>query len=66
MKGAIARRLRAVRKALGEDIKLVFKAASPGALVPQASSNVWRPHRGLPEIAVGVLRGWLFEHFLHP
>ncbi|XAR68893.1 hypothetical protein NMG60_11000299 [Bertholletia excelsa] len=27
---------------------------------------VWRPQRGLPERAVTVLRGWLFEHFLHP
>ncbi|XP_022971235.1 BEL1-like homeodomain protein 9 isoform X2 [Cucurbita maxima] len=27
---------------------------------------VWRPQRGLPEQAVTVLRGWLFDHFLHP
>nr|CBY05407.1 REPLUMLESS-like protein [Lepidium campestre] len=27
---------------------------------------VWRPHRGLPERAVTVLRAWLFDHFLHP
>ncbi|KAL1549189.1 BEL1-like homeodomain protein [Salvia divinorum] len=27
---------------------------------------IWRPHRGLPERAVTVLRAWLFEHFLHP
>ncbi|KAM1949332.1 hypothetical protein ACFX15_009396 [Malus domestica] len=27
---------------------------------------VWRPQRGLPELAVTVLRAWLFEHFLHP
>ncbi|KAI3950935.1 hypothetical protein MKX01_037899 [Papaver californicum] len=28
--------------------------------------HVWRPQRGLPQRAVGVLRAWLFEHFLHP
>ncbi|XP_073004894.1 BEL1-like homeodomain protein 11 isoform X1 [Typha latifolia] len=28
--------------------------------------QVWRPLRGLPEDSVGVLRAWLFEHFLHP
>jgi hypothetical protein len=28
--------------------------------------NAWRPQRGLPERAVSVLRGWLFEHFLQP
>lgn len=28
--------------------------------------HVWRPQRGLPEHAVGVLKAWLFEHFLHP
>ncbi|VAH66389.1 unnamed protein product [Triticum turgidum subsp. durum] len=28
--------------------------------------NIWRPQRGLPERSVTVLRGWLFEHFLHP
>ncbi|XP_010558343.1 PREDICTED: BEL1-like homeodomain protein 9 isoform X2 [Tarenaya hassleriana] len=27
---------------------------------------VWKPHRGLPEHAVTVLRAWLFDHFLHP
>ncbi|XP_010543264.1 PREDICTED: BEL1-like homeodomain protein 9 [Tarenaya hassleriana] len=27
---------------------------------------VWKPHRGLPERAVTVLRAWLFDHFLHP
>ncbi|KAK2988804.1 hypothetical protein RJ640_004106, partial [Escallonia rubra] len=27
---------------------------------------VWRPQRGLPERAVSILRGWLFDHFLHP
>ncbi|KAG6511012.1 hypothetical protein ZIOFF_029061 [Zingiber officinale] len=26
----------------------------------------WRPQRGLPERSVSILRGWLFEHFLHP
>ncbi|KAF9619367.1 hypothetical protein IFM89_006554 [Coptis chinensis] len=26
----------------------------------------WRPTRGLPETSVGILRAWLFEHFLHP
>ena len=65
MKNAIVRRLRAVRGALGEDIRFVFRAVQPGALVPQAS-NAWRAQRGLPGIAVGLLRGWLFEHFLHP
>ncbi|KAF9620378.1 hypothetical protein IFM89_011751, partial [Coptis chinensis] len=25
----------------------------------------WRPTRGLPETSVGILRAWLFEHFLH-
>ncbi|XP_042419019.1 BEL1-like homeodomain protein 9 [Zingiber officinale] len=33
---------------------------------PFAQPNFWRPQRGLPERAVAVLRGWLFEHFLHP
>lgn len=28
--------------------------------------QVWRPIRGLPETSVGILRSWLFEHFLHP
>ncbi|KAG0496069.1 hypothetical protein HPP92_000760 [Vanilla planifolia] len=28
--------------------------------------HIWRPLRGLPEESVLVLRGWLFEHFLHP
>ncbi|KAK9113054.1 hypothetical protein Scep_020573 [Stephania cephalantha] len=28
--------------------------------------QAWRPTRGLPENSVGVLRSWLFEHFLHP
>ncbi|XP_047079364.1 BEL1-like homeodomain protein 1 [Lolium rigidum] len=26
----------------------------------------WRPHRGLPERSVSVLKAWLFENFLHP
>ena len=65
MKNAIVRRLRAVRGALGEDLRFVFRAAQPGVLVPQAP-NAWRAQRGLPELAVGLLRGWLFEHFLHP
>ncbi|KAA8537579.1 hypothetical protein F0562_027187 [Nyssa sinensis] len=26
----------------------------------------WRPHRGLPESSVSILRAWMFEHFLHP
>ncbi|KAF9589460.1 hypothetical protein IFM89_023875 [Coptis chinensis] len=25
----------------------------------------WRPTRGLPETSDGILRAWLFEHFLH-
>ncbi|MQL96540.1 hypothetical protein Taro_029217 [Colocasia esculenta] len=33
-----------------------------GMLEPEA----WRPHRGLPERSVNILRAWLFEHFLHP
>ncbi|KAG6471574.1 hypothetical protein ZIOFF_069018 [Zingiber officinale] len=28
--------------------------------------EAWRPQRGLPERSVNILRGWLFEHFLHP
>ncbi|PIA55895.1 hypothetical protein AQUCO_00700310v1 [Aquilegia coerulea] len=28
--------------------------------------QTWRPTRGLPETSVGILRSWLFEHFLHP
>ncbi|KAG6596386.1 BEL1-like homeodomain protein 9, partial [Cucurbita argyrosperma subsp. sororia] len=36
---------------------------NPGFLDHQP---VWRPQRGLPEQAVMVLRGWLFDHFLHP
>lgn len=28
--------------------------------------HAWRPHRGLPESSVLILRAWLFEHFLHP
>ncbi|RRT46398.1 hypothetical protein B296_00051427 [Ensete ventricosum] len=28
--------------------------------------EAWRPQRGLPERSVNTLRGWLFEHFLHP
>ncbi|CAJ2660731.1 unnamed protein product [Trifolium pratense] len=28
--------------------------------------HVWRPQRGFPERAVGILKAWLFEHFLHP
>ncbi|GAV89959.1 Homeobox_KN domain-containing protein/POX domain-containing protein, partial [Cephalotus follicularis] len=27
---------------------------------------IWRSQRGLPDHAIAVLRGWLFEHFLHP
>ncbi|XP_074578749.1 BEL1-like homeodomain protein 9 [Curcuma longa] len=34
--------------------------------VPFTQPHGWRPQRGLPERAVAVLRGWLFEHFLHP
>uniref|UniRef100_A0A0D3FMG0 Homeobox domain-containing protein n=1 Tax=Oryza barthii TaxID=65489 RepID=A0A0D3FMG0_9ORYZ len=30
------------------------------------AEQAWRPLRGLPEDAVGVLRAWLFDHFLHP
>ncbi|CAA7402856.1 unnamed protein product [Spirodela intermedia] len=26
----------------------------------------WRPQRGLPEKSVAVLRGWMFQNFLHP
>ncbi|XP_042451826.1 BEL1-like homeodomain protein 2 [Zingiber officinale] len=26
----------------------------------------WRLQRGLPDRSVNILRGWLFEHFLHP
>lgn len=37
----------------------------PG-FVEHVQQPVWRPQRGLPERAVSVLRGWLFEHFLHP
>nr|VDD18064.1 unnamed protein product [Brassica oleracea] len=33
---------------------------------PDHHAPVWRPHRGLPERAVTVLRAWLFDHFLHP
>ncbi|KAH0930995.1 hypothetical protein HID58_008112 [Brassica napus] len=33
---------------------------------PDHHAPVWRPHRGLPERAVAVLRAWLFDHFLHP
>ncbi|KAL0888805.1 hypothetical protein Bca101_012788 [Brassica carinata] len=33
---------------------------------PENHAPVWRPHRGLPERAVTVLRAWLFDHFLHP
>ncbi|KAL0648920.1 hypothetical protein Bca4012_047211 [Brassica carinata] len=33
---------------------------------PDNHAPVWRPHRGLPERAVTVLRAWLFDHFLHP
>ncbi|XP_051149827.1 BEL1-like homeodomain protein 4 isoform X2 [Andrographis paniculata] len=29
-------------------------------------NEAWRPHRGLPERSVDVLRAWLFEHFLSP
>ncbi|XP_022732233.1 BEL1-like homeodomain protein 8 isoform X1 [Durio zibethinus] len=35
-----------------------------GFLEPQ--QHGWRPQRGLPERSVAILRGWLFEHFLHP
>ncbi|CAL9063029.1 unnamed protein product [Musa banksii] len=28
--------------------------------------EAWRPQRGLPDRSVHILRGWLFEHFLHP
>ncbi|XAR64101.1 hypothetical protein NMG60_11024310 [Bertholletia excelsa] len=28
--------------------------------------EAWRPHRGLPERSVNILRAWLFEHFLNP
>ncbi|CAL9128598.1 unnamed protein product [Musa textilis] len=28
--------------------------------------EAWRPQRGLPDRSVQILRGWLFEHFLHP
>ncbi|GFY86132.1 BEL1-like homeodomain 4 [Actinidia rufa] len=31
-----------------------------------AEVEAWRPQRGLPERSVGVLRAWLFEHFLNP
>ncbi|CAH8359667.1 unnamed protein product [Eruca vesicaria subsp. sativa] len=34
--------------------------------LPDDHTPVWRPHRGLPERAVTVLRAWLFDHFLHP
>ncbi|CAA6655052.1 unnamed protein product [Spirodela intermedia] len=40
------------------------RAASGSAQINQQPA--WRPQRGLPERAVAVLRGWLFEHFLHP
>ncbi|XP_074590276.1 BEL1-like homeodomain protein 2 [Curcuma longa] len=33
-----------------------------GMMEPEA----WRPQRGLPDRSVNILRGWLFEHFLHP
>ncbi|PSR99698.1 BEL1-like homeodomain protein 4 [Actinidia chinensis var. chinensis] len=51
-------RLRLIEQRLRQQHKELLQHL--GAVEP------WRPQRGLPERSVGVLRAWLFEHFLNP
>ncbi|CAE6085442.1 unnamed protein product [Arabidopsis arenosa] len=50
----------------GSDSSRGFCSAGQRHGFPDHHAPVWRPHRGLPERAVTVLRAWLFDHFLHP
>ncbi|XP_022970306.1 BEL1-like homeodomain protein 8 [Cucurbita maxima] len=81
LKNAISEQLKYLRKVVGEDSSSISAGTSGRKYMEQSfqkqktgivnigfleSQNVWRPHRGLPERAVAILRAWLFEHFLHP
>ncbi|KAJ8558424.1 hypothetical protein K7X08_005190 [Anisodus acutangulus] len=80
LKDAISGQIKATSKTLGEEenfggkiegskLKFVDHHLRQQRALQQlgmVQSNAWRPQRGLPERAVPVLRGWLFQHFLHP
>ncbi|XP_077236866.1 POX (plant homeobox) family protein [Tasmannia lanceolata] len=79
LKNAITDQLRSTSKPLQDEVFNKEKTMMPELIdhglshqMPTHSSaileppHIWRPQRGLPEHAVSVLRGWLFDHFLHP
>jgi hypothetical protein len=79
LRDALVAQVRALKKAMGGSGGAAAPGATKGDTPrlrvvdqclrqqPGAMQNYpWRPQRGLPERAVAVLRGWLFEHFLHP
>uniref|UniRef100_A0A7N0U122 Homeobox domain-containing protein n=1 Tax=Kalanchoe fedtschenkoi TaxID=63787 RepID=A0A7N0U122_KALFE len=80
LRDGIVDQIRATKKAMGEKDDRVSRGETPRLrLLDQTlrqqkafqqlnmmESHPWRPHRGLPERSVSVLRAWLFEHFLHP
>ncbi|KAK8928598.1 BEL1-like homeodomain protein 9 [Platanthera zijinensis] len=75
LKNAISSNLNQLNKVSGKreisGLGLTGSSAASDQDCPQrrnvgSIAQVWRPQRGLPEHAVGVLKAWLFQHFLHP